>query len=70
MLAHVLVWQAAVEKDDAAMKAQLNALSEFVERGSLPDEVRMQVAGIPRSRLRGSCLEHYEYLCGDEGWLA
>ena len=44
------------------MEAELNALVELTTYDRISDRVLSQISGVPRSKLRGSALEHYDYL--------
>lgn len=61
-VAQLLVWLAADEDDAVALESQLNALAELAANDLLPAGIAAEVRAVPESRLRGSSLEHYEFL--------
>jgi hypothetical protein len=62
VVSQVLAWLAIIESDADAREAQLHAIAQVAERGQLPLAVLTQVRGISRGSLRGSSVEHYDYL--------
>jgi hypothetical protein len=65
-LARVLAWATTLETDASAQEAQLNAISELVTVGGVPADVVASVGALDRAALRGSSVEHYDYLTSGE----
>lgn len=62
VVSQVLAWLAIAEVNDSARESELHALAEFAEHDGLPGHLLAQIGGIPRGELRGSSMEHYDYL--------
>jgi hypothetical protein len=62
IVAQVLAWLVSVETNEASIEAQLHALAELAEHDRLPPAVLAQVRELSAADLRGSSVEHYEYL--------
>ena len=62
IVSRVLVWLATVETDDTAREAQLHALAELAEYGLLPADVLADTGQLSHAELRGSSIEHLDYL--------
>lgn len=62
IISRVLVWLATAETEDSAQEAQLHALAELAEHDLVPGDVLSDVGQLSRSELRGSSIEHFDYL--------
>ena len=62
IVSRVLIWLASVETEDSAQEAQLHALAELAEHDLVPADVFSEVGQLSRIELRGSSIEHFDYL--------
>lgn len=62
VISRVLLWLALVETDDAAREAELNALAELAAYGLVTAEILNDIGQLSRAELRGSSIEHFDYL--------
>lgn len=66
-LSYVLAGLARLEEDEQCLEAQLHALAMMAEDAMLLSSVIDHVLAIDRSALRGSCVEHYDFLLETAG---
>ena len=62
IISKLLIWLASAETDDSAKEAQLNALAELATHNLVPSDVLAEVGRLSRAELRGSSIEHFDYL--------
>jgi hypothetical protein len=62
IISRVLLWLAGAETEESAREAQLHALSELAEYDLVPADVLSDVGQVSRAKLRGSSVEHLDYL--------
>jgi hypothetical protein len=62
VISRILLWLALIETDDVAREAQLHALAEMAEDGKVLPGVLRDVDKLAGTDLRGSSVEHFNYL--------